>query len=229
MDIVALRQSLSVGATVAFGALALIPIFAFAEARVRWFALGSPGDYALLALGGIGMVAIVAAAVRLSGWTFRNYVAITPPSLHHMAIGMLGQIAVSPIFATAARLGTQPNLIAQMSPATFDYSTYFPAIVAFWIAAVLISPVCEEIFWRGFLYRGLAASSLGPFYTVTGTAVVFMLLHFADGAGGRAWHLACGILYGALRWYTGSLAAPVAAHIFGNGVAASLYTFGSWD
>jgi len=57
-------------------------------------------------------------------------------------------------------------------------------------------------------------------------SAIFALLHLY-GLFGTVFVFLNGILYGWLRWHTGSLTAPIAAHMFHNGTAAAIATFGN--
>jgi membrane protease YdiL (CAAX protease family) len=175
----------------------------------------------------LSLVGVVAVAVRLAGWPIRKYLALRRPTPCDVALGVGSQIALSLAGAVAFAAGASSNGIAQTGPSLLEYGLSLGAVVPFCLSKVLVSPICEEIAWQGFLYRGLAASWVGPYYAIIGLSVVFMLLHFPEHALVGAWYLLSASLFGALRWLTGSLIAPIAAHVFGNGVAATFWTFGS--
>ncbi len=220
------RSPLGVAATLGWGVMALLPFFLLTEVRTRWLASGTLRDEAVAVLANLSVLAVVGAAVRLAGWSFRDYVGLGRPAARDVALGLGAQIALSLAAFAVLSAAVTPSAIAQMSAAPREDGAYLGYVLAFWPANVLVGPFCEEIFWHGFLYRGIAAR-MGPFWAIVGISLVFALLHFADDNIGRTWHLLCGLLFGALRWHTGSLTAPIAAHMFANGVAAAFRTFGN--
>jgi membrane protease YdiL (CAAX protease family) len=82
----------------------------------------------------------------------------------------------------------------------------------FWIAVVLAAPLFEEVFFRGFLFRGFEASFLKTTGTVILTAILWAALHVQYNAYGIAFIAGAGILFGLARAKTGSLLVPLALH-----------------
>lgn len=91
-----------------------------------------------------------------------------------------------------------------------------PVLVLLGVTAVLVAPVCEELFFRGLLYRGLRGFwTLGPALALSG--VCFGLFHLNLAV------LVPFALIGALfAWSTeasGSLLTSIGAHVLVNGLA----------
>jgi len=82
----------------------------------------------------------------------------------------------------------------------------------FWIAVVVAAPLFEEVFFRGFLFRGFEASFLKVPGTVVLTAILWAALHIQYNAYGIAFIAGAGILFGLARARTGSLLVPLALH-----------------
>jgi len=97
--------------------------------------------------------------------------------------------------------------------------------------AVLVVPVMEELFWRGFLARWLVnpdfkAVSLGSFtpFAFWTTVVLFGVEHEQWLAG-----MICGVLLNGLLYRTKNLLACVLAHAVANALlAAWVLTRGDW-
>ncbi len=88
-------------------------------------------------------------------------------------------------------------------------------IVAF-VVVVLIGPLCEEAFFRGYLYPPMRRE-LGVVAAVALNAVLFSLVHLSlFGLLSRA---VAGCIFCALYEYTDNLAAPVTAHMVNNLIA----------
>jgi membrane protease YdiL (CAAX protease family) len=218
------RPPLGIGATLGWSGVALLPWVVLIFAYWRWFE--SIGEVArILAQVFPALVAVVAA--RRAAWQAFEYVGLCRPSMRDVALGVGGKTALLlasfvVVFAIAAA-----SAVARTNPdALLERTAYFATVVLFWASAVVVDPICEEVFWRGFVYRGLASSTLGPAGAILVISPIFALLHL-DGLFAIVWHLQCAILYGWLRWYSGALTAPIAAHMFGNGVAAAFLTFGN--
>jgi membrane protease YdiL (CAAX protease family) len=89
------------------------------------------------------------------------------------------------------------------------------------IAMVPITAIFEEIVFRGFMYRGLSKQDTESFLAIVVTAFVFALVHVDSFV---IWHFIWAVLYGFLRWRTGTIWSPIAAHTFYNCLA---FTFSS--
>jgi len=98
---------------------------------------------------------VVVAAARLAGWQAREYLALSRPNMRDVALGVGAMIALSltvsvVLFATAG-----PSVIAQSgTDSPLVGTAYFAAVALFWVAAVVVDPICEEVFWRGFVIEG---------------------------------------------------------------------------
>ncbi len=97
----------------------------------------------------------------------------------------------------------------QQSVETFRQYSQASAIIKFLLEAVLVFPVVEELFFRGFLLTFLRR------YTSTGLAIllsagVFAFAHLNLGAVLPLWFL--GIVLGVAYQHTGSLLVPIGVH-----------------
>jgi hypothetical protein len=96
-----------------------------------------------------------------------------------------------------------------------------------WLQTTLIAPVMEELLYRGFLYRGLAQSRLGPNGAIALTAVLFAVTHI-QWIGDSMWWFQMlrigflGLLFGWLRERTGSVLPGIGIHALINGVQAPI-------
>ena len=82
------------------------------------------------------------------------------------------------------------------------------------LLAVVTGPVAEELFFRGFLY-GWLRQRLGVARGLLLSAFLFAILHMDPVAFLPI--LGLGLLFGWVYERTGSLAAPIAVHVFHNG------------
>ncbi len=81
------------------------------------------------------------------------------------------------------------------------------------LALAVVTPIAEEIFFRGFVQRGLV-NRWGPVPGLIVSAAVFSGLHFSPGVLLPVF--VTGLLLGALYWRTGSLWPSVAVHAAQN-------------
>lgn len=87
------------------------------------------------------------------------------------------------------------------------------------LASVLIAPICEEVFFRGFIFSGLLGGmSLG--WAIVLSALIFAVAH-AD-PGSFVGLFCIGLALAFLRWRLRSLWPSILFHTLNNGVASLL-------
>jgi CAAX protease family protein len=96
---------------------------------------------------------------------------------------------------------------------------------ALWIALIIAAPVFEEVFFRGFVITGVAASRLGASGAIVLSSLAWAAIHTQYDAYGIATVFALGILLGAARVNTRSIATPLAMHMAANLIATAQAAF----
>ncbi|WP_141727573.1 CPBP family intramembrane glutamic endopeptidase [Thermogemmatispora onikobensis] len=87
------------------------------------------------------------------------------------------------------------------------------------VLAVIVAPLCEEIFFRGFVFPGLRRG-LATGWAVLASALVFGLAH-AD-LGSLPVLIVIGLLLALLRWWSGSVYPGLLLHMLNNGISATV-------
>jgi len=85
-----------------------------------------------------------------------------------------------------------------------------------WIATIIFAPVSEEVFFRGFVYQGLAQSRLGFWGAIIIAAALWALMHMQYGIATIVAIFITGVFFGLARYRTGSLWAPLLMHACWN-------------
>jgi membrane protease YdiL (CAAX protease family) len=88
-----------------------------------------------------------------------------------------------------------------------------------WIAIVGGAPLSEEIFFRGFLFKGLEASPVGAAGAILLTAMGWAVIHLQYELFDILFIFLLGILLGVARWWSGSIVPPLLMHMLQNLVA----------
>ena len=91
-----------------------------------------------------------------------------------------------------------------------------------WLSMVVVAPVTEELFFRGFLHRGWAPSWLGVSGTIVVTSALWSVLHQQYNALGILFIFVMGLIFGWLRQRSGSTTLPIVLHTLNNLLATSL-------
>lgn len=163
--------------------------------------------------------------LRASHYEPLGYTGLQAPSLAPAALGF--GLGVTNFFAFVVPIQYAAQTVApQWMREAFDGSRIFEGQSALelgiMIAGVsLAAPVCEEFFFRGVFQKGLLRTSLSQAGAVLLTAVIFSAFHF-DPVGFVA-RVELGVLFGALRLYTGSLWPSILAHSANNVVSSVLF------
>jgi membrane protease YdiL (CAAX protease family) len=99
------------------------------------------------------------------------------------------------------------------------YATANPAWL-FWGALIVAAPLFEELFFRGFLFKGLETSFLGTAGTIIVTSGIWAAIHLQYDAYGIVTVFILGLLLGVARAQGGTLLLPLAMHSAANLAAA---------
>lgn len=85
-----------------------------------------------------------------------------------------------------------------------------------WTAVIVVAPLFEEVFFRGFLFRGIEAARFGAAGATVVSALVWAGIHLQYEAYEVTLIFAIGLIFGIARARTGSLYPPLAMHAFMN-------------
>jgi membrane protease YdiL (CAAX protease family) len=186
------------------------PVLLIAAAWLCWRA-GAAAASQFGVWPGIGTAASLAGvlAVALRG---RDLLPLLRVTARDVALGVLAGAVM--IVATYLLYEPAQALPFGIRPGTeLMYQRFRDAPLA--LIAVLM-PVCvvsEELVWRG-LGQGALESRLGPWWAALVTAVIYGSAHFGAGLPLLPYLAGvCGLYWGLLRAATGSLTAPLIAHI----------------
>ena len=164
------------------------------------------------------VVGVIPNLIRVRGWRPRAYLALRPASGRAMILAIAGLLAW---LAVAGAL-----MVWYDRPVTPPFP--FEAILRtpLWLLALTVAvamPIAEEIVLRGFLYRGLAESRLGPGWAIGLTAIAWSALHLQGSLFAVGLVYLTGLYLGAVRHYSGSLILTILLHsLFNTATTASV-------
>jgi membrane protease YdiL (CAAX protease family) len=207
-------------------------------AVVAWFVLRQDGPINVAAavhvLGGgltislsviMGLPAVLAAlwiAIRVSRTPFADYLALRWTSWTHLAIGV-GALFVLvmgwDLLSRATGREVTPGFMGDVLKSAQADGALWVLVIAFCVAA----PVSEELFSRGFLYRGWSESFLGPAGAILLSSIVWTALHLQYDWFFFGEVFSIGLLLGYLRYRSGSTWLTIIVHGLNN-LAATLQT-----
>lgn len=132
---------------------------------------------------------------------------------------LTGAVLATSLLATSLYAGIVDWLgVGILSPPDIDSDIIFdgPAVILTFQALAFITPLSEEIFFRGFIFGGMLPR-IGPWRAIIASALVFGAFHLSFGVVIPIF--ITGILFAWLYWRTGSLWAAVGAHAGQNSLA----------
>ncbi len=178
--------------TALWGLFVFVAMFAGQMAVVAYFVLRHEGPIDIAAaihvVGGgltislsviMGLPAVLAAlwiAVRVSRTPFADYLALRGTSWINFLIGAIALgilVAGWDLLSRATGREIEPGFMAEVLKSARADGALWLLVVAFCVAA----PVSEELFARGFLYRGWSESFLGVPGAILLSSVVWTSLH----------------------------------------------------
>ena len=206
--------------TVIAGLIVRVAMNSLSEAEMQEALQASGSDGTLISLSTFVTTvfgcALVALVVKLKkGAVLADYLALQPVPPKPFALWLVALL----VFAAAADALTA--FIGRPIVPPFMQEAYVSAdpVWMLWVAVIVGAPIFEETFFRGFLYKGLSATRLGPFGAVTLVSALWAAIHVQYDLYGISTIFCMGLLIGAARIRTGSLYVPIAMHSLASLIA----------
>jgi uncharacterized protein len=151
-------------------------------------------------------------------------IAVPRPALTAIVSIALAAIVLANQLVSLRHLATHPaeaqGVLPQLALKIFPQDSI--ERLAFFAVVVTVA-VCEELIYRGFVQRVFEDWSGGMIIAgVLGSAVMFGLAHLYQGPRGLITTFVVGLLFAAIRSWTGSLLAPLIAHFVADITAGLL-------
>jgi hypothetical protein len=165
------------------------------------------------------IVALFWGLTRLRTREVAEYLALRWPSLRAFGFGALALLVfLAVLYLLPAHLFEADDKFMRDMASAARTAGALPLLA---IALVVAAPICEELAFRGFLFRTLEGK-FGATVAIVTTALGWTALHLQYGLAGLMVVLGCGLLLGIVRRYSGSLYLTMILHATWNG--ASLAT-----
>jgi hypothetical protein len=160
-------------------------------------------------------IAVLALAANLRRYPVLKYLGLGRVSVRDFIIGLACLTVFLPLFDGLTILCGRP-VVPPFMTEVYQTAGWLPLLI---FALVVAAPVGEEIFFRGFLYRGLAESRLGPWIAILLTTLLWTAIHLQYDWFQLLQVAALGCVLGWLRWKTGSTTLTIVLHAISNAVA----------
>jgi hypothetical protein len=219
-------------ASLAWSALAILAWFAtqvvFANRLIAWFD-SSAADAATLAADGrfvamvsLGAMNVPLLIIALAVWSARagltEYLGLYWPERRYVLIGIAALAVLIPVVDLVSLLAghaVTPKFVIDLYTSARDSGSLWLLVIALVVAA----PLVEETVFRGFLLPGLAASRLGTRGAILATSVGWAVLHAQYQPFYLMQIVALGVVFGWLRWRSGTTTLTLFLHGIVNLVA----------
>jgi hypothetical protein len=222
--------------TLLWGLFIFAAMFAGQLAVIAWFVLRQGGDIAsaINAIGAgltislsviMGLPAVVIAcwiAIKPSRTLFADYLGLRGTSWKNVALGVASLVVLIGCWDLLSRaLGREitSGFMGEVLKSARADGALWLLVLAFCVAA----PISEELFARGFLYRGWSESFLRPAGAIVLSSLAWTVLHIQYDLFFLGEVFSIGVLFGYLRYRTGSLWLTILLHGLNN-LAATLQT-----
>ena len=159
----------------------------------------------------LGLVAIF---ISVRGWRIGDYLAFRPSTARAVLVSTSGLI-----LWLASSDGLTLALKRPIVPPVMVEAIKTAPLWLVGLAVVVAAPILEEVLFRGFFYRGLAESRLGPGMAIGITATAWAALHVQYDLYGVATVYLMGLYLGLVRHLTASLPLGIFLHGLANTVA----------
>jgi membrane protease YdiL (CAAX protease family) len=161
-------------------------------------------------------------ATRMARMPFADYLALRGASWKSFLAGSIALIAVIAIWDAISRLlgrDVAPGFMVDVLKSAQADGALWLLLVAFCIGA----PISEEFLVRGFLYRGWSESFLRPVGAIVLSSLVWTAMHLQYDWFFFGEIFTMGLMFGYMRYRTGSIWVTVLMHALNN-LAATLQT-----
>ncbi len=152
---------------------------------------------------------------KLTRMPLRDYLGLVWPSWRAMAISL----AVMLVYITAvdsANLLMGRPVVPEFMLKVYQTAGFAPLLL---VVLVVAAPLWEELCFRGLLWRGWAASPLGPVGAALLSSLCWTALHIQYEWLDLAAIFAGGVVLGVVRWKSGSVLLTMLLHAVQNLVA----------
>jgi len=159
-------------------------------------------------------VTLIFAKIR-KGMTIRNYLGFNHFGWKEIFKWCLVAILFMACMDTLTYLIGKPIVPAFMVD-TYKTARFLPLL---WFALIVAGPLNEEILFRGFMFKGIESSRLGPVGAIIITSLAWSIIHIQYDLYGISCVFLGGFLLGFMRFKSNSIYPSIAVHAFQNIIA----------
>jgi len=154
-------------------------------------------------------------ATRLSGSDALTYLGLDIPRWRDIAIAAAGLLAVV-LVADGMTLALGKEVVPAFQLELHRTAQAEGTLPWLWLAILVAAPVGEELLFRGFMFRGFVHEPRDALPAILVLALIWSLLHVQYDWFGTAQVFLIGVLFGFVRWRSGSTTLVILLHMLLN-------------
>lgn len=166
-------------------------------------------------IAGAAETGVVALAIRRARCRFADYLGLVWPSRAYLWIGLACLVVLLPLGDLSSWM-TGRSIVPPFVMDAYRSARDSGTIWLFAIALVVAAPLAEEIVFRGFMYRGLAASRVGVAGAILIPSAIWSAMHVQYETFFIVQIFILGVVFGWLRWKSGSTWLTIVLHAIIN-------------
>jgi uncharacterized protein len=154
-------------------------------------------------------------AIQLLGTDVREYLGIDMPHRRDVAIAVAA-LAAAIALADATTFALGKDMVPPFQIELHRTAREEGSLPWLWLAIVVAAPVGEELLFRGFMFRGFIHEPRDAVPGILIISLIWSMLHVQYDWFGTAQVFAIGLLFGFVRWRTGSTTLAILMHVLLN-------------
>jgi uncharacterized protein len=154
-------------------------------------------------------------AIRLAGADVLGYFGLDIPHRRDLAIAVAALAAVI-VAADAVTLAIGKDMVPAFQLELHRTAQAEGTLPWLWLAIIVAAPIGEELLFRGFMFRGFIHEPRDALPGILVIALIWSMLHIQYDWFGASQVFVIGVLFGFVRWRTGSTTLVILMHMLLN-------------
>ena len=154
-------------------------------------------------------------AIQLLGSDAREYLGLDMPNRRDVAIAVAA-LAAAIAVADATTFALGKDMVPPFQIELHRSAREEGSLPWLWLAIIVAAPVGEELLFRGFMFRGFVHEPRDAVPGILIISLIWSMLHVQYDWFGTAQVFAIGVLFGFVRWRTGSTTLVILMHVLLN-------------
>jgi membrane protease YdiL (CAAX protease family) len=154
-------------------------------------------------------------AIQLLGTDVREYLGLDVPQPRDVAIA-IAALAAAIAVADAVTFALGKDMVPPFQIELHRTAREEGSLAWLWLAIAVAAPVGEELLFRGFMFRGFVHEPRDALPGILVISLIWSMLHVQYDWFGTAQVFVIGLLFGFVRWRTGSTTLVILMHVLLN-------------